>query len=294
MYLIHQPFVNKTLKHIVRPFKKIIPKKYHFAIEGDVSVSLEKKEDFLITGNITSPITQTLYWGGVHAFENEEFPFFTQLISSCNLMLDIGSNIGYYTLLAKRYQPTIKVIAFEPMPSVYKYLNKNIQLNKFSNVITEKLALSNVKGKASFYTRINPRMKSIADQLPGDSSLDSSIVQSAIEVQVELETLDNYVLNHLAENEKIDFIKIDTEATEHLVFQGAHDVLKNHRPIIMCEVIKDKIQHELEAIFSIHEYNYMRISNRELILYEHIVIDKPKEDYFFVPKEKMHLLNTIN
>ena len=294
MYLIHQPTINKTLKHLVSPFKKLIPKKFHFAIEGDVSVSLENKESFLITGNITSPITQTLVWGGLHAFENEEFPFFTKLISSCNLMLDIGSNIGYYTLLAKRYQPTIKVIAFEPMPSVFKYLNKNIQINHFKDVFTEQLALSNVHGNASFYTRINPRMKSIADQLPGDSSLDSSIVQSAIEVQVKLETLDNYVKQHLNENEKIDFIKIDTEATEHLVFQGAENVLKNHRPIIMCEVIKDKIQYELEAIFSKYDYNYMRISNKELVLYEHLVIEKPKEDYFFIPKEKMHVLQINN
>ena len=294
MYLIHQPTINKTLKHLVSPFRKLIPQNFHFAIEGNVSVSLENKESFLITGNITSPITQTLVWGGLHAFENEEFPFFTKLISSCNLMLDIGSNIGYYTLLAKRYQPTIKVIAFEPMPSVFKYLNKNIQINHFKDVFTEQLALSNVHGNASFYTRINPRMKSIVDQLPGDSSLDSSIVQSAIEVQVKLDTLDNYVKQHLNENEKIDFIKIDTEATEHLVFQGAENVLKNHRPIIMCEVIKDKIQHELEAIFSKYDYNYMRISNKELVLYEHLVIEKPKEDYFFIPKEKMHVLQINN
>ena len=294
MYLIHQPIINKTLKRLVSPFRKLIPLKFHFAIEGDVVVALENKESFLITGNITSPITQTLFWGGVHAFENEEFPFFTKLISSCNLMLDIGSNIGYYTLLAKRFQPNIKVIAFEPMPSVFKYLNKNIQINHYKNVFTEQLALSNINGNASFYTRINPRMKSIVDQLPGDSSLDSSIVQSAIEVQVKLETLDNYVKQHLSENEKIDFIKIDTEATEHLVFQGAENVLKNHRPIIMCEVIKDKIQHELEAIFSKYDYNYMRISNKELVLYEHLIIEKPKEDYFFIPKEKMHVLQTNN
>ena len=38
----------------------------------------------------------------------------------------------------------------------------------------------------------------------------------------------------------------------------------------------------------------MRISNKKLIQLEHIIIDKPKEDYFFVPKEKMHLLTTIN
>ena len=62
----------------------------------------------------------------------------------------------------------------------------------------------------------------------------------------------------------------------------------------MCEVIKDKIQYELEAIFSKYDYNYMRISNKELVLYEHLVIEKPKEDYFFVPKEKMHVLQTNN
>lgn len=294
MYLIHQPFLNKTLKYIVLPFRKFIPKRFQFSIEGDVLVELKNKESFIISGNVTSPMTQTLFWGGAQSFENDIFPFFTQLISSCNLMLDIGSNIGYYTLLAKRFQPNIKVIAFEPMPSVFKYLNKNIKLNKFNNIITEQLALSDEKGNASFYTRINPRMSSISDQLPGDSSLDSSIVQSSKEVRVELETLDNYVLHHLGENEKIDFIKIDTEATEHLVFRGANEVLKNHRPIIMCEVIKDKIQHELELIFAAHDYNYMRISNNKLVHYEHIVIDKPKEDYFFIPKEKMHLLNSLN
>ncbi len=294
MYLIHQPTVNKILKTLFLPFREFVPAKYQFAVEGDVDVQLSPDKAIKVTGNITSPISRMLYWGGTSAFEPEEFKFFTQIIKNCKVMFDIGSNIGYYSLVAKRYNPSIKVVAFEPLPSVYDFLNKNIALNGFENVKTERIALSNETGNASFHVRINPRMKDAA-QLPGDSSLDASQLDSAtmVKVEVQTETLDNYVAQNLKAGEKIDFIKIDTEATEHLVFQGGAEVLKTHRPIIMCEVIKDKIQLELEKIFSQYDYRYYRIAGTKLQRYDHLVVDKPKEDYFLVPTEKAHLVDNL-
>ncbi|MCH7572192.1 MAG: FkbM family methyltransferase [Planctomycetes bacterium] len=55
---------------------------------------------------------------------------------------------------------------------------------------------------------------------------------------------------------RIDLLKLDTEATEHIVLAGAHNVLAEHRPLIFCEVLPGRIEDELNSIFS--EFGYLR------------------------------------
>ena len=61
--------------------------------------------------------------------------------------IDVGANIGYFTLLmANRVGPQGKVIAFEPINENFRILQENIALNGHLNVIAENLALMNRNG----------------------------------------------------------------------------------------------------------------------------------------------------
>ncbi len=156
------------------------------------------------------------------------------------------------------------------------------------------LALSNKNGTAKFYAYKNLKMKEFVDQLVGDGSLSSTINKSTSisTFEVKTDTLDNYV-SCANLNQKIDLIKIDTEATEHLVFQGAENILTTHRPIIMCEIIKYQTEKELNKIFSSHQYEYYRIFQNGLEKTDHFIIDEAKEDYYLVPAEKRNLINDL-
>jgi len=83
-------------------------------------------------------------------------PFITKLMKSQikpgDVVIDVGANIGYYTLLfAKLVGPQGKVYAFEPHPDNFFLLKKNVDVNKYKNIIIEQKAVSNRAGKIKLF-----------------------------------------------------------------------------------------------------------------------------------------------
>lgn len=117
-----------------------------------------------------------------------------------DLVLDVGANIGYYTMLmSKIVGDSGKVYAFEPEPKNFEILQKNIKINNIKNVIIEKFALSDKIGKS--YLQIS---KDSGQHRLSDSGLETQTT-----------TIDNYF-----GNKKIDFIKMDAEGSEYNIFKG--------------------------------------------------------------------------
>ncbi len=57
--------------------------------------------------------------------------------------VDVGSNVGYYSLLLVRNNPKIKIIAIEAHPENFVVMTKNIKVNKLKNIISINKAISN-------------------------------------------------------------------------------------------------------------------------------------------------------
>ena len=161
-------------------------------------------------------------------------------------MLDIGANIGMFSLLGSRLVgENGKVISFEPSRPTFDALNENLKLNNCSNVITEQLALGDTEGSIFLGDVENDAMNFIdKNQTSGES--------------VPLKMLDNY----LKENKilKVDFIKIDIEGAEMLCFKGAIDMLKTHRPTIIMECNENWCKRFDYTVFDLlnflHQFNY--------------------------------------
>jgi len=143
--------------------------------------------------------------------------------------VDIGANVGYYTLkIAKQYQSIpIKVIAIEAHPENYKALCKNIELNKFSNIKAINTAVSDRKGIVTMYerksvNRIQPEWYTIQPTISGNQ------LDKRYSIEVNSDTLDN-----ILDKDKADFIKIDIEGAEVLALKGATNTLKQLRKIIV-------------------------------------------------------------
>ena len=74
----------------------------------------------------------------------QEEQFFRAYLHTGDVVIDVGANIGFFTLLSSTLAgPTGKVYAFEPQQKVYKYLQGNIALNNITNVETFNIALGN-------------------------------------------------------------------------------------------------------------------------------------------------------
>jgi FkbM family methyltransferase len=143
-------------------------------------------------------------------------------------VLDIGANIGYYTvLMASRIGESGRVIAFEPNPVVYEELKSNIELNRLSNALVLPIALSDSSGDSQFY------FPHEGQEGHGGLRKNNSFTEARIE-NVSTDRLDEVLLR--LSIKKVDLIKIDVEGAELLVIRGANGLLTGRsKPIIFFE-----------------------------------------------------------
>ncbi len=133
------------------------------------------------------------------------------------VVLDIGANIGYYTLIfAKLVGENGKIFAFEPDPTNFALLKKNMEINNYKNAALIQKAVSDKTGKAMLY---------LCDNNKGDHRIyDSDDGRRSI--PIESIRLDDYFKDYVG---KIDFIKIDTQGADELVIKGMPNLLRKNK-----------------------------------------------------------------
>ncbi len=145
--------------------------------------------------------------------------------------IDVGANIGAYTIPLAKLFPTVDIHSFEPNPYVADRLNKNISVNQIANVTIHQEGLSNNIGSATLYA-IKP-----SEDRPYNLGL-SSIAKSAVldqdteEVDITINTVDNIFLDS---EKDISVMKIDVQGFEHEVLKGAEMTVKKFNPVILVE-----------------------------------------------------------
>jgi len=139
-------------------------------------------------------------------------PIETEIVKSNvkknDIVVDIGANIGYYTLLMGRLKAN--VFSYEPEPKNFEILRKNVTLNNFPNVKIHNQAVSDFNGHSKLI------LSAKAEYGTGKHKLDvNRYGEKSIQVEVIKIDLD-----------KIDFAKIDVEGTELHVLRGMKNLPK--------------------------------------------------------------------
>jgi len=152
--------------------------------------------------------------------EEFETEIFKKEIKKGDTVLDLGAHIGYYTLLAARLVGAKgKVFAFEPEPTNFALLKKNIEINNYQNVIPVEKAVSNKNGKGRLYLKEKKTQNRIYDSQENDPF-----------IEIETVKLEDYI------KEKVDFIKMDIEGSEVMAAKGMTSLFQKNQQIkIMTE-----------------------------------------------------------
>jgi FkbM family methyltransferase len=176
----------------------------------------------VLTDKYVTDIATELLFKGIH--EPMTTDIFKKLIKPGDCVVDVGANIGYFTLLASKLVGWRgEVLAFEPEPRNMKLLVDNVNLNRFDNIQIYGIALSDKPGRAKFHT--SSKESAIHSLIPTKEH-DSSCV-------VEIAMLDDLI----DKATRVDFIKTDTEGNELAVLQGAEKtILKNPDIKVLLEV----------------------------------------------------------
>lgn len=183
-----------------------------------------------------------------------------------DVVLDVGANIGYYTvLISKLVGQNGKVIAFEPTSHFGDVLRKNIAANQLTNVEVVNYGLSNTA--QDICIDIGPSSAT----LHSPKGFDKIISQE----HILLTTLDEYVKQNLLD--KVDFIKIDIDGHEPHFFEGAWQVLEKFSPILIFEVSH---LHYLEAgVVAWEFYDYVCSKGFRFFYEDDFTEIKSREDF---------------
>ena len=174
-------------------------------LEGPIAMNYVGRTRLLVSRGMTGA-TQNIYCG-LHEFEDMAFVF--HLLRKNDLFVDIGANIGSYTILAGGAVGA-QCISVEPIKSTFHLLEENINLNRLSgHVQALNMGIGNEKGILRFTTGLDTMNHVLSD---------SDQLDNTVEVPINS-------LNDLLINQEPALIKIDVEGFETNVIAGADKVL---------------------------------------------------------------------
>ncbi|VAV85782.1 hypothetical protein MNBD_DELTA01-1968 [hydrothermal vent metagenome] len=194
--------------------------------------------------------------------EKSETKLFKKLIDRGMIVVDVGANIGYYSLIASSIVGKDgAVYAFEPEELTHKLLCDNIKLNSRNNIFPVQKALSNTSGKIQLWVDYaGNAISSFAKNnvLAFSTSPINNMAEEPRPLTVEKTTLDEFFSKT---SYKVDFIKIDTQGAEGLVLAGAEKILKRNKylKIIMefwPEGLKKLGTDPLELLLKLQDYGF--------------------------------------
>lgn len=159
------------------------------------------------------------------------------LLPSGGVLIDIGANMGYCSLLMSR---TVgedgKVFAIEPSERDFLRLIDNVSLNKLNNVGVYRLAISDISGEVEI--SIASEERSSLNTLGTEFS--NKGIEKLRTEKVEATTLDRFVEQE--EIDKIDVIKMDIEGSELKALLGAKDSIEMFRPALILGINKNSLK----------------------------------------------------
>jgi len=242
---------DKLIYSLNESWNKLFNEKgfFEFNLNNEIIINLYKD----------SILSRLIYDG----FEKEEIKYVISELKEGDFFIDIGTNIGLFSLFASKIiGDKGKIICFEPSPSTFSRLVENVQLNDFKNLNLRNIGLSNREEEMTFYVSNNGYDAWNSFAPTKDNKLESSIQVAVSTLDIELEEIDK---------SKIKLVKIDVEGWEKFVLEGGQDFLIKFNPIVMIEFTEENTfnagypVHDIYDIMQNYGYEWFRIINGELV-----------------------------
>jgi FkbM family methyltransferase len=163
------------------------------------------------------PFWQLLDIWGRASYLREPSPAGAEL----HVIVDVGANIGAFSLFAASRWPHARLLAYEPVPENLVWLKQNVRANRCDQIKVFPVALAGAAGEVSLFLRPGSEAHSLWGEA-GETRL-----------SVQAMTLDDVV--HEVAPDAIDLLKMDCEGAEYDILAGREDVLSHHVRFLAME-----------------------------------------------------------
>jgi FkbM family methyltransferase len=176
-------------------------------------------------------IQKQIFFFGRYEVEKLQTFYWQNNIKENQVILDIGANVGYYSLMAAKRNRHGTVYAFEPISKTFNRLQENISLNRFANIKPFNLAVADSDKSLKFF---------VGDE----KNTGTSSITLHQNFNGELQTVRAITIDEFVVKEKIshiDYIKIDVEGAEMKVLRGMKKTLQQLNPTVLIELLDEKL-----------------------------------------------------
>jgi FkbM family methyltransferase len=201
--------------------------------------------------------------------------FVKKLIKKGDTVIDIGANLGYYSMLFAEWTgPTGKVFSVEPIAVYNKIFNERAK--KFENITLYPYALGLEEKKIELVS--SPGADVLNTGLPHvynpstDGKLDNHTFKFEAQMKIPAVLFRDF--------DRIDYIKCDIEGFEYTVLANMKEIIGRCRPIVQVEVWPENEKNILK-LFEELAYKPCKIYKNELVPQDQN--DPLFGDYIFMP-----------
>jgi FkbM family methyltransferase len=181
-------------------------------------------------GAADSLVLQRVFWMGERGWEPELLDVWREAAARAEQVVEIGANVGYFTIQAAIAAPSAQIRAVEPHPATAALLRQNVALNKLSNVEVVEAAATDVDGPVALSVPAVDHFAAPAGAYVADRSEIASELREGGLVVVE-----GVAATRLVDG--VDLLKIDVEGMEHVILGSIASVLMERRPTILVELL---------------------------------------------------------
>lgn len=236
--------------------------------------------------------TEFYRYGLYGSWERHSLRIWAHVSRGAQEILDVGANTGIYSLVARNNNPTARIIAIEPIQINADILEANIDANH-ADVIVERMAMSDREGEAEMFM--------LRDRLNYMTSLNDNRYARHPEIAGQSEIVTTKVpvgtYRTLAEKHALDgpdLIKIDVEGHEVAVLGSLLPLIRNHRPMILLEVIGDDNARAINEMMNGLGYVYLSIHEKgQRAIFSPVLWDNDHQNFLVCRREQALQLQQV-
>ncbi len=228
--------------------------------------------------NYLKLVSRTYVWMIQAGFYKKKYPeifFLKKLIHEGDTCIDIGANLGYYSyFMSKHIGAHGKLIAVEPVPLFGKIWGHNMRRLKSKNFQLFSCALGEKEGSISMGT---PQINGVLHH-GMTHVIDENTENVSLKFNVQMKIADTL----FSDIEKLDFVKVDVEGYEHLVFGNMINTIDKFRPVIQSELSGSENRSAVISLLRQYNYEAMVLRNGELTPATDNDIESGNSDFYFI------------
>ena len=183
--------------------------------------------------NAESLVLHQLYWFGAQGWEPHLLPWWRRFCRHSSAILELGANVGYFTVQGAKAGPHARYIAVEPYPASARVCRANLELNRVESV--ELVTAAAVAHTEPAAVELHVPWDQLATPTVAFIGTDTELPERMSRPVTQTITVPAVDVRSLLPG--IDLFKLDVEGQEHALLAASREHLRTHKPTVFVEVL---------------------------------------------------------